>query len=408
MEYFELHRMLKEKVDYADFAKIDALTDLYNFDFESRSCRILPCEGNYRCEQHRFACDISGEFENTIANHSKSLNIADAHIVENRQFRYHVFHPSHQERARKIVLMFHGFNEKHWAKYLPWAKRLSENTGKTIILFPIAFHMNRAPQDWSDRRKMFAVSELRRAQFPRIAHSTLSNVAISMRLHTRPQRFFWSGLQSYYDVIRLTEEIKADKHPLIAPDASIDFFAYSIGCLLAEILMMTNQCGYFDRSKLFMFCGGPVFNRLSPVSKFILDSEANVALYSFVVEHLENHLKNDPHLQHYLSEQHPEGVYFRSMLNYGKMLGYREEAFGRIGSRVMAVALENDTVIPPYEVVNTLQGVARNLPATVEIIDFPYPYKHEDPFPCLTSVGKEVTRQFHRVFEMAGGFLGRE
>lgn len=64
-----------------------------------------------------------------------------------------------------------------------------------------------------------------------------------------------------------------------------------------------------------LFCGGAVFNRLSPVSKFILDSEANVALYSFVIEHLESHLKKDHRLHHYLRENHPEGQ-FASMINY--------------------------------------------------------------------------------------------
>ena len=347
------------------------------------------------------------EFENPAGTSERevSLDIADAQIMENRRFRYHVFHPSGKDRAQQIVLMFHGFNEKDWAKYLPWAKKISEHTGKTIVCFPIAFHMNRAPQDWSNRRKMYAVSELRRSKFPHILHSTLSNVAISTRLHSRPQRFFWSGLQTYNDVIQLIETIKAGQHPLITSNADIDFFAYSIGCLLAEILMMTNRNGYFDRSRLFMFCGGSVFNRLSPVSKFILDSEANVALYSFVIEHLENHLKKDTRLNHYLSEAHPEGVYFRSMLNYGKMMSYREDAFRRIGRRMMSVTLENDTIIPPYEVMNTLQGVRRDLPAQVETLRFPYEYKHEDPFPATETLAGEVTCQFRRVFDMAGDFL---
>ena len=407
MDYCELYRLLKEKVSYANFARIDDVTDLYNFDFESNSYRMLPNMRHYQCDLHGFSCNDSYKFANDTGTSERaaSLDIADSQIAENRQFRYHVFHPSGKDRARQIILMFHGFNEKYWAKYLPWAKAISERTGKTIVLFPIAFHMNRAPQDWSDRHKMFAVSELRRRKFPHILHSTLSNVAISTRLHTRPQRFFWSGLQAYNDVIQLIEAVKAGKHPLIASDADIDFFAYSVGCLLAEILMMTGHNGYFDNSRLFMFCGGSVFNRMSPVSKFILDSEANVALYSFVIEHLENHLKNDPHLHHYLSEAHPEGVYFRSMLNYGKMLPFREEAFRRIGQRMMSVTLENDTVIPPYEVVNTLQGVRRNLPAQVEILGFPYEYRHEDPFPVTKSIAGEVTRQFHRVFDMAGEFL---
>ncbi|MDR1154193.1 MAG: DUF6051 family protein [Bacteroidales bacterium] len=405
MEYFELHQMLKEKVSYNDFDVIDAETHLYNFDFESHSCSILPSEGQYRCEQHGFVCDSPCDFENSIANRSYSLNMADAHIMENCRFRYHVFHPAKFKKSKQVILMFHGFNEKHWAKYLPWAKRLGEKTGKTVILYPIAFHMNRAPQDWSDRRIMYPVSGQRREAFPQVVNSTLSNVAISSRLHARPQRFFWSGLQTYYDIIRLAKDIKNGRHPLIEPDATFDFFAYSIGCLLSEILIMTNHEGYFSRSKMFMFCGGPVFNRLSPVSKFILDSEANVALYSFVVEHLESHLKNDAHLRHYLGKEHPEGINFRSMLNYGNMRKYREDIFRDISSRVMALTLANDTVVPPYEVINTLQGALRDIPIRVDVLDFPYDYKHEEPFPALTSIAAEVTGQFNRVFDIAGAFL---
>ena len=61
-----------------------------------------------------------------------------------------------------------------------------------------------------------------------------------------------------------------------------EVITYSIGCLLAEILKLANPKGYFTQSRLCLFCGGPVFDRLSPVSKFILDSEANVALYSYI------------------------------------------------------------------------------------------------------------------------------
>jgi len=49
---------------------------------------------------------------------------------------------------------------------------------------------------------MFEMSLKRREKYPNIIHSTLSNVAISMRLHSMPQRFIWSGLQTYYDTIQ--------------------------------------------------------------------------------------------------------------------------------------------------------------------------------------------------------------
>ncbi|MDR2847615.1 MAG: DUF6051 family protein [Bacteroidales bacterium] len=407
MEYFELHRMLREKVSEADFSEIDQTVNLYNFDFTSRLQLLLPTGNQYVCQAHDFSCN-SYEFENRIAVQDRMLDMNDAHIAENRHFRYQVFHPAGKTKAKQVIFMHHGFNEKYWVKYFPWAQRLCEATGKTVVLFPIAFHMNRAPIAWSDKRQMYAVSEQRRTAFPQIVCSTLSNVAISTRLHIRPQRFFWSGLQSYYDMIQFVEEVKSGQHPLITPDASFDFFAYSIGCLLAEILVMTNHNDYFTHSKLFMFCGGPVFNRLSPVSKFILDSEANVALYSFIVEHLENHLKNDAHLRHYLSEEHPEGINFRSMLNYGKMLPFRENIFKRISKQVMAVVLANDTVVQPYEVINTLQGIHRDIPIPVKIMDFPYDYKHEDPFPTLLPIASQVTEQFNRVFEQATGFFNEE
>jgi hypothetical protein len=269
-----------------------------------------------------------------------------------------------------------------------------------VLLFPIAFHMNRAPQAWSDTRAMFSASEQRKKQFPLILHSSLTNVAISTRLHAKPQRFVWSGLQTYYDIIQLLEQIKSGNHPAIAATASIDLFAYSIGAFLCEILMMTNYNNYFSNSKLVMFCGGPVFNRISPVSKFILDSEANVNLYSFLVEHLESYLNNDERLKHYLSNAHEEGMCFRSVLNYSAMAGFREERLQKIAERLYAVALNGDTVIYPYEVLNTLQGKYRNIPVPVDIIDLPYHFIHEAPFPATTKNASLVDEAFDTVFDI--------
>jgi hypothetical protein len=266
--------------------------------------------------------------------------------------------------------------------------------------------MNRAPLEWSDSRKMQKISEERRRTFPHLVSSTFSNVAISSRIHIQPQRFFWSGLQSYYDVIQLLDQIKSGNHSLIAPDAGFDLFTYSIGGLLAQILMMTNHKDYFSRSKLCLFCGGAVFNRLSPVSRFILDSEANVALYSYIIEHLESHLKNDVRLRHYLAGVHPEGITFFSMLNYNVMRKERETIFQKISQQVLAIPLEQDTVVPPHEVINTLQGSRRQIPIPVEVLDFPYPYHHENPFPADRRITGEVTAAFDKVFERVSRFLG--
>jgi len=398
MKYIDTYKLLKNKIEYRENKiTIPEVVEVRNYTFSSNNCYILTQDSSDDA-MHGY----DRKTEKGITH--EMLYIHDADVKDNIAFRYHVFSPVGTEKARKIVLLFNGFNEKHWHKYLPWAKHIVESTGKTVVLFPIAFHMNRAPQEWSDLRLMYEVSNRRKELFPDIIHSTFSNAAISTRMHSKPQRFIWSGLQTYYDVIQFMDEYKSGQHPFIAPDAEVDLFAYSIGAFLAEILMMTNHNNYFDKSKLVMFCGGPVFNRLSPVSKFILDSQANVVLYSYIIEHLDSHLRKDKKLSYYLSER-PEGVSFRSMLTYGIMTDLREERLRTISNRVLAVCLKQDTVVPPYEIINTLQGKHRDIPVRVDVHDLPYTYKHEDPFPVLEKISDEVDAAFKRIFDSIGKFL---
>ena len=388
MKYLDLYEHLKIKISLdEDLIQLGGGMSVHNFTFESRNTALLP-EGHGPGEP-------SGDI----------LDVADALVSENASFRYHVFKPDRVRKSDGMVLLFHGFNEKHWHKYLPWAARILEITGKTVVLFPIAFHMNRAPAAWSDPRLMYQVSKRRREEFPDILHSSLLNAAISSRLQRNPQRFIWSGLQTYYDVRDFVESCRRGGHPLFEKDFSVDIMAYSIGGFLSQILLLSNPDGLFSGTKLFMFCGGPVFNRISPVSKFILDSEANVRLYSFLVEHLESHLKHDPRLLACLNDGSESGVAFRSMLSYKSMADFREERFSAMSSRISAIALARDEVIPPYEVENTLNGRNRDIPIRVETYDFPYSYKHEDPFPALAGMSNEVNEGFCRIFEKVGNFL---
>jgi len=406
MDYFDLFDLLKTKVNYeADQTFLTDKVILRNYSFTSENGSILPGEKFYQCSSHGFTATASGTFVSPLGLSGSILDIHDSMIMENKRFKYHILSPANDAVAREFVMVIHGFNEKSWTKYLPWAYSLVEKTGKAVVLFPMAFHMNRAPSVWSEKRAMHGLSETRQAGFPDIVASTFSNVAISTRLHQKPQRFFWSGLQTYYDVIQFLEGIKAGNHPFITSDAGFDLFAYSIGGLLAEILMMTNHRKYFSRSKLCLFCGGIVFNRYSPVTRFILDSEANVALYSYIIEHLENHLKRDEWLRHFLTENHPEGVSFRAMLNYNLLRGERESMLREISGRVFALALERDIVAPPYEVVNTLKGINRDIPIDVEVMDFSYPYSHENPFPLVKEHRDAVSSEFNRVFERIARFL---
>ncbi|MCB9249985.1 MAG: hypothetical protein H6613_16270 [Ignavibacteriales bacterium] len=129
--------------------------------------------------------------------------------------------------------------------------------------------MNRAPGNWSNPRLMKKMSEYRISKFNGIENSTFANAALSSRLHSKPSRFFTSGFQTFSDVTDLVTEIRAGNNKYIYDDASINFFGYSIGALLAEVLLMANPRNYFDKSKLFIFCGGPTFDIMFPVAKAI-------------------------------------------------------------------------------------------------------------------------------------------
>ncbi|MDR1577475.1 MAG: DUF6051 family protein [Deltaproteobacteria bacterium] len=328
----------------------------------------------------------------------------DQDILENQSFRYHLM-LDEGVKPRSLIFLVHGFNERNWAKYFPWAAQLVKRNQAAVLMFPLAFHMSRSPKLWNDPRAMKKVSLERRKLYPGLLQSTLSNVAISLRLHANPARFFWSGLVAYHDLINLTQAIRAGRFAELEPDLRIDFFTYSIGSLFGEIVFFANEADLFADSKLIAFCGGPVFNRLSPVTKFILDSEANVRLYSFLVEHLDSHRRLNPELAKSLSDADPVGRHFRCLLNYRVDRLYREERFRFLAKRIFAIALDQDEVVPPYEILGTLKGAQRDIDIPVEIIAPPYPCRHEDPFPATGPHQAMGEVWLDKVFQLAASYL---
>ena len=131
----------------------------------------------------------------------------DGDIEENRNFPYYSFRPATVARPGGTIILLHGLNEKSWGKYLPWGSAAVPEHRKTVILFPLAFHMDRAPSDWSSPRKMQALASCRQARFKADAASFV-NAALSARLHAAPQRFFLSGLEAYSDVLSLVRLIR--------------------------------------------------------------------------------------------------------------------------------------------------------------------------------------------------------
>lgn len=379
-------------------------TELEEYKLESLSYKLLPGAHNYNCEIHNVNFKNQFPFFTDVGTIKNNVHVNDIAVEENKFFKYQFIKPAGKKISKKIIFLFHGFNEKTWDKYLSWAKYICNNTGSSVVLFPIAFHMQRAPKYWSNKREMYKLSELRKKKYPNIVNSSLSNVAISMRLHSMPQRFIWSGLQTYYDVIQFIEECKNGKHTHISKDFNFDIFAYSIGGFLAQILKLTNYNNYFINSKVCLFCSGATFNRLSPVSKFILDSETNVALYSYLVEHFDKMLQSDNMLNHFFNEDHLEGKIFHSMLDYQKMRNFRESLFKKYEDQIYAITLKKDKVIPSFEVINTLKGAYRNVNIKIDELDFSREYTHENPFPDNKDQDTLVKQDFEFVFNKVCDF----
>ena len=303
--------------------------DIHRCSFHSKHWTLLPGAEVYRCEEHdaTFHEKTNDVLSRRLQCYPETLRHVDVDVVENKDFSYTLFKKRTTEPASGVILIFHGLNERSWIKYLPWAERLVELTGKAAILFPIAFHMNRAPSAWGESRAMNKVSDVRREYSTSIMNSSCANAAISSRIELIPQRFFWSGLQTFDDIVSLISEMRNGSNPHIAADATVDLFGYSIGSFLSEILIMTNPVNHFDDSRLFLFCGGPTLDRMSPNSKFILDSDATIAIYSYFTERLDTELSLDKRIAHYFGEAHQSGTIFKAMLSYRKNKELREEPF---------------------------------------------------------------------------------
>ncbi len=404
-KYFTLREAYRPEADLIRLSYSDI--DIHMCPFHSKHWALLPGAQSYGCEEHGTTFDekTDGALSSQLRHYPATLSHADVDVRENKDFTYALFRKRRSEPAPGVIFIFHGLNERSWIKYLPWAERLVELTGKAAVLFPIAFHMNRAPSAWGESREMKRVSDTRREKSPSITNSSYANAAISSRIESIPQRFFWSGLQTFNDIVHLISEIRNGSNPLIASDATVDLFGYSIGSFLSEILIMANPADIFGESRLFLFCGGPTLDRMSPNSKFILDSDATIAIYSYFSERLDTELSLDRRIAHYFSEAHQSGTIFKAMLSYRKNKELREGLFKKLHDRLYAVALKKDSVVPPAEVMNALKGEYRNIETRVDVLDFPFPYTHVNPFPTDETIASEVDAKFNEVFSLAASHL---
>jgi hypothetical protein len=394
MEYIEDYKHLKkifnQNEDCINIPSSDIIIETYKFTSPDNPLH------NYETTNDE---SLGTYFKNTIS--SQIARADDSEIQENISFRYSIFKNKTYANGDVIILL-HGLNERNWNKYLPWAKRLVELTGKQVILFPISFHMDRAPELWSNPRIMNKICKERAEKYSKDNNSSFINAAISTRLQFRPQRFFRSGLKTIYDILHLISEIRKGEQEGINRNAKINLFGYSIGAFISEILFISNPSNIFDESRLFIFCGGPAFEKMRPVSKYIIDRQAYSALRKYYIEDFDDNIKSDCRLSWFFRETNIIAKAFMSMLDLNKLKTFRETRLKELSSKIVSLSLVKDIVMPFSSVKETLCSISGNNCISA---DFPYEYDHVNPFPVIERISDSVNRSFEKVFKLAASSL---
>lgn len=406
MHYYQLYEQLKNLFHTEeDCVRSEELKiELVKYSFESNQAANVLCGSDQlHCESHH------QHFDNTFCKEVNDtdhlLDISDYSVSENKKFKIIVLKTIEEAVANDVIVMFHGLNEKKWDKYLPWAYELAKRTKKAIVLFPISFHMDRAPIEWSDRKTMFEVAQKRAMYWQENSDTSYVNAALSTRMEANPQRMFWSGLQTYYDFIQWEEQLRTGKFPVLSDKANIDLFGYSIGSFLSIIFLMANPNGILEHSKLVCFCGGMTIDRMFPVSKYIMDGKATIAMQKVFAELLTTKFIAEPRLSHYQSnELHPGESWFKTMLRYNHHQEDREARLKELEKQIYAVNLKNDEVAPAVEALNMLKGPYRDVPIGVDVLDYPFPYSHMVPFPLTIKNAEEVDIHFNLTMAKIANF----
>lgn len=345
---------------------------------------------------------VSASLEEEQVSSAKENNelLVDHQISENFSFEYPVFLPAGVRRFESCILLLHGLNERNWNKYLPWAEFLCFHTGKPVILFPIAYHINRAPLSWSNPRSLTGMLNFRRDAYEGDRSISYANIALSDRISQRPERFYLSGRQTWDDLTVLLEEIKTGCHPLFKEDANIDIFAYSIGAFLSQVALMANRKGLFSDSRLFMFCGGSIFRSMQGISRSIMDRPAFEQLQHYYV-HVFGNEEAEPHP---LWKRDKAFQSFFQMIMPQRLRVHRENFFAGIADRVRGIALAKDSVIP-YHGIEEAMG-EKTTRKNIQLLDYPFQYSHETPFPINTKQPCQVNTAFTHLISKAADFLG--
>lgn len=332
---------------------------------------------------------------------------ADGQMTENASFTFPIVFPRAGVSYGRAMLMFHGINERSWKKYLPWAYTLAERTGQPVILFPMAFHVNRGKRCWTSPQAMQALLEQRQSLNGQ-ENSTFANVAISQRLHEAPVRFYLAGHQSAEDIVQLIGLINRGGVEGLRKGAQVDAFAYSIGAMLAQALFIVNPNGIFDGAKMFMLCGGSHFSTMRGCTRLIMDRVAYTALRSFFMNDFLGQLDGASAFAEYF-RSNPLGVGLSTMIEPTRNAALFGQRMAALAGRLSVITLRDDQVIPSRCIQEAFAEIAPSMgPNFIRELHFEYDYRHEMPFPIFKDrMSERVDAAFEEVFGYATDFFLR-
>lgn len=342
---------------------------------------------------------VEENIENQAAILSPFSSISDNLIEENLHFIYPLFKHKQVTKSNDVIILMHGLNERTWDKYLPWAERLATDTGKLVILFPISFHINRAPSLWSNPRAMMPFVKERKKRIGKSQSLSFLNIALSDRLSDSPFRFYSSGKQTIINLTNLVRQIKNGDHPHVSKNANVDIFAYSIGGLISQLLLMSNPENLFSETKLFLFCSGTVFLEINGENKCIMDSSTLTTLRNYYKKIFR--ATNNPSVSFDMNQKINKA--FKNMISLKDKDG-REAFFSKTRHRITTLSLKKDNVFPTKSIRQSMGNLFAN--NSHKELDFAFDYTHENPFPINKNGTMELVNQsFNAVFDRAASFL---
>lgn len=318
------------------------------------------------------------------------MDKSDDLIRENTRFEYPIFRPAGYTKATSAILLMHGLNERDWEKYACWAQQLVLLTAKPVILFPIAYHINRAPESWSNPRQLMSWVKVRKEMHQHPENLTFANLAMSERMTQDPLRFYLSERETILNIGQLMKKIQRGQHLYLAENCHIDIFAYSIGAKISQILLQSETIPSLSTSKLFMFCGGGTFCQMDGNSRYIMDKTAFDSLtkyYSTVFKESKDPVQRAAY----------------SLFNAPFLEKERTAFYSKNKDRIRVISLKQDTVIPSSSIIQALGTDAAK--TCHKELDFDLSYSHEVPFPIERENTEEVNKMFQTVMTAASKFL---